>query len=108
MVRPDIQVTLSESQLKKSAFLREAARVLELSNCKVHAGRTETLPSLAVFEAVVMRAVDDSGESHVKALSRVAPGGRLLTLEKAEREHEEFLFEAPVPYSIGVLRVYQP
>lgn len=55
LCRPDISVTLAESQAKKAAFLREALRALDL-RATVHAQRAETLPS--TFDCVVMRAVD--------------------------------------------------
>jgi 16S rRNA (guanine527-N7)-methyltransferase len=57
LCRPEIQVTLSESQSKKAAFLQEAVRVLGLG-AEVYAGRVENLPPGRVFDAVTMRAVD--------------------------------------------------
>ena len=56
LCRPEIQVTLAESQRKKAAFLAEAVRQLRL-NSTVHAGRAETLAP-ASFGAVWMRAVE--------------------------------------------------
>jgi len=53
--RPEIAVTLAESQGKKAAFLREAVRGLEL-NVAVFAGRAESLPTQ--FDCVTLRAVD--------------------------------------------------
>ncbi len=53
--RPEIAVTLAESQNKKAAFLKEAARTLD-SGLIVHGARAETLE--AVFDCVTMRAVD--------------------------------------------------
>src|ERR1017187_8825649 len=55
LCRPEIAVTLAESQGKKAAFLQEAVRVLGIQ-AKVHAGRAEALR--AVFDCVVLRAVD--------------------------------------------------
>ena len=55
LCRPEIQVTLAESQGKKAAFLQEAVRVLGLA-AKVHAGRAETAATR--FDCVVLRAVD--------------------------------------------------
>jgi 16S rRNA (guanine527-N7)-methyltransferase len=55
--RPDLKVTLAESQGKKAAFLREAARKLELP-IEVYAGRVEAMPQARAFDAVAMRAVD--------------------------------------------------
>src|SRR6266567_4454726 len=57
LLRPDIQVTLAESQNKKAAFLREAVRTLDLPNVEVWAARVETLPVDRQFRIVTLRAV---------------------------------------------------
>ena len=55
LCRPEIAVTLAESQGKKAAFLSEAVRVLGVA-ATVHSGRTEVLRN--VFDCITMRAVD--------------------------------------------------
>jgi 16S rRNA (guanine527-N7)-methyltransferase len=55
LCRPEISVTLAESQNKKAAFLREAVRTLELKTT-VHGGRAESLAT--TFDCVILRAVD--------------------------------------------------
>ena len=55
LCRPEISVTLAESQGKKAAFLQEAVRELELK-ARVFAGRAETLSEK--FDCVTLRAVD--------------------------------------------------
>ena len=55
LCRPEIAVTLAESQGKKAAFLSEAGRVLGVA-ATVHSGRTEVLRN--VFDCITMRAVD--------------------------------------------------
>lgn len=67
LCRPEISVTLAESQNKKAAFLREAVRVLELKT-KVHGDRAENLTS--TFDCVTLRAVDEM-ETAVSAASRL-------------------------------------
>ncbi len=57
LLRPDLTVTLAESQHKKSAFLREVIRSLHLT-AKVHAGRAEDLVETQSFDLVTLRAVD--------------------------------------------------
>jgi 16S rRNA (guanine527-N7)-methyltransferase len=54
--RPEIRVTLAESQTKKSAFLQEAVRTLALP-AEVFPGRVETLDRR--FDCVTLRAVDN-------------------------------------------------
>ena len=55
LCRPEISVTLAESQGKKAAFLQEAVRELDLK-ATVFAGRAETLSEK--FDCVTLRAVD--------------------------------------------------
>ena len=77
LCRPEIAVTLAESQGKKAAFLQEAVRVLEIS-ATVHSGRAESLA--AQFDCVTLRAVDRM-ELAVQAAARlVAPGGWLALM----------------------------
>jgi 16S rRNA (guanine527-N7)-methyltransferase len=57
LMRPDVQVTLAESQGRKAAFLREVVRDLGLRS-EVWAGRVETMPAERRFDAVAMRAVE--------------------------------------------------
>jgi len=76
--RPELAVTLAESQGKKASFLREAVRTLGLKT-EVWAGRVETMPPVAgvkrEFDVVTMRAVDDMGRAVVEARGRVKAGG---------------------------------
>jgi 16S rRNA (guanine527-N7)-methyltransferase len=78
--RPDIALTLAESQGKKAAFLHEAVRALELS-VAVHAGRAERL--IERFDCVTMRAVDRmSGSVHL-AVQLLAQDGWLALMTTA-------------------------
>jgi len=77
ILRPEISVTLAESQGKKAAFLREAARTLGLKTT-VWADRAEKLSES--FDVVAMRAVDKMGEMIPVAENLVRPGGYLMLL----------------------------
>ena len=77
LCRPEIVVTLAESQGKKSAFLREAVRVLEIST-KVHSGRAESLATH--FDCVTLRAVDKMELAVQSAAKLVRPGGWLALM----------------------------
>jgi len=85
LCRPEIAVTLAESQGKKAAFLREAVRTLGLSSM-VHSGRAETLATR--FDCVTLRAVDRMGEAARTASGLISPGGFLVLLT-TEAELEE-------------------
>jgi 16S rRNA (guanine527-N7)-methyltransferase len=74
--RPEIGVTLAESQGKKAAFLREAVRTLDLK-ADIWDRRVEEMPSGRVFDAVTLRAVDKMAIASRHAAERVAEGGIL-------------------------------
>jgi 16S rRNA (guanine527-N7)-methyltransferase len=75
--RPEIAVTLAESQGKKAAFLRESVRVLELP-ASVHSARAETLATR--FDCVTLRAVDGMEVAVRAATSLVHPEGWLALM----------------------------
>ena len=79
LLRPDIQVTLAESQNKKAAFLREAVRTLCLST-EVWPARVESMPADRRFHSVTLRAVDNMEAAILVAQARTAPGGQLVLL----------------------------
>jgi 16S rRNA (guanine527-N7)-methyltransferase len=76
LLRPEIQVTLAESQNKKAAFLREAVRTLGLAT-EVWAARVEAMPTERRFDVVTLRAVDQM-EAAIKAAAPRATRGVLL------------------------------
>jgi 16S rRNA (guanine527-N7)-methyltransferase len=71
ILRPEISVTLAESQNKKSTFLREAVRTLALK-VEIWASRVESMPKDLLFHTVTLRAVDNMAA----ALSAAAPRAR--------------------------------
>jgi 16S rRNA (guanine527-N7)-methyltransferase len=75
--RPEIRVTLAESQRKKAAFLREAVRALGLET-EVFDGRVEEMPRGRWFSFVALRAVDKMAQAAAAAVLRVAPEGQLV------------------------------
>jgi len=80
ILRPDVTVTLAESQGKKAAFLREAVRTLGLAT-EVYAGRVEAMPAKRRFDTVALRAVDNMEAAVVEAGRRAAK--RVLILGTA-------------------------
>jgi len=77
LCRPEIAVTLAESQSRKAAFLQEAVRVLNLS-AQVWAKRAETLR--VVFDCVILRAVDRMPIAVARATQLVSPNGWLALM----------------------------
>lgn len=77
LCRPEIAVTLAESQGKKAAFLREAVRRLGI-RAKVHSDRAELLRN--VFDCLTLRAVDKMEAAVQVAALLVRPGGWLALM----------------------------
>jgi 16S rRNA (guanine527-N7)-methyltransferase len=77
LCRPEIAVTLAESQDKKAAFLHEAVRVLGVTTL-VHSGRAESLTTH--FDCVTLRAVDKMELAVQSAAPLVRPGGWLALM----------------------------
>ncbi|HTV13861.1 MAG TPA: 16S rRNA (guanine(527)-N(7))-methyltransferase RsmG [Acidobacteriaceae bacterium] len=75
--RPDLAVTLAESQSRKASFLREVVRTLEL-RAEVWDRRVEEMAEERIFDCVTLRAVDRMAEACSSAATRLAPGGHLL------------------------------
>ena len=109
LCRPEIAVTLAESQGKKAAFLQEAIRVLGVAT-KVYAGRAEAMA--AQFDCVTLRAVDRM-ERAVQAAARLVLPGGWLALMTAGKELDalkkaagvEFAWIEPHPMPGGKDRV---
>lgn len=104
ILRPDIRVTLAESQGKKTAFLQEALRTLRLE-AEVFQGRVEALPPKRQFSIVTLRAVDKMPQACRVAVDRVAPEGWLVlfTTSKAKlglkRQLPEIKWQEELPIS---------
>jgi 16S rRNA (guanine527-N7)-methyltransferase len=81
LCRPEIAVTLAESQGKKAAFLQEAVRTLGIS-ATVHPGRAEMLKNR--FDCVALRAVDRMTEALGAATGLVADDGWLAVMTTEE------------------------
>lgn len=75
--RPELDLTLAESQAKKAAFLQEVVRTLGL-RCRVHGDRAENLRSS--FDCVTLRAVDHMERAVGSGSKLVCSGGWLVIL----------------------------
>jgi 16S rRNA (guanine527-N7)-methyltransferase len=84
---PHIAVTLIESNHKKSAFLREVARALTLTDVNIQTARAETLTGSA-FDVVTLRAVERFESILLTAAALVAPASRLALLIGRSQCHE--------------------
>ena len=79
LARPELSVTLAESQNKKASFLREVVRTLMVP-VDVWGGRAEDMPAERQFDLITLRAVDRPEVALGIARGRLAVGGAILHL----------------------------
>ena len=112
ILRPEISVTLAESQNKKAAFLREATRTLTLPNVRVHGERAETLPTR--YSCVTLRAVDKMASALPIAIQLLEPNGLLAllttttdspTLQQLSEAESHFTWNPPIPLPKETTRI---
>jgi 16S rRNA (guanine527-N7)-methyltransferase len=119
LARPELQVTLVESNRKKAAFLEEVRRVVPVPGLRVEAVRAEDLARRLEtapgqrFDVAVSRATLDLPEWLALGVRLVVPGGAVVGMEGADRHtllpgamrHEYTL--AGVPKAMVVFHVEQ-
>ena len=81
IARPDMQVTLLDSNHKKCAFLEQVKTELGLTNVTVVCERAEQHRPKERFDAVIARAFADLADFVAQAQHLVADGGRLLAMK---------------------------
>ena len=101
LCRPEILVTLADSQGKKAAFLREAARTLGV-RVDIHSDRAESLTTQ--FDCVTLRAVDRINLAAQAASRLLQPGGWLALMTTdgelqplRESCGRQFVWTSPLP-----------
>ena len=88
IARPELAVTLLDSNSKKSAFLRQAAIELGLSNISVHAGRVEQYHPAIGFAAITSRAFAELLDFVTLSRHLLAPSGRWLAMKGTRPDQE--------------------
>jgi 16S rRNA (guanine527-N7)-methyltransferase len=88
ITRPQLQVTLVESNGKKARFMREAVRQLSLGNARVAESRAESLDEPAAYDHLTARALDTLDGIIGVGGHLLKPGGTLLAM-KGVHPHEE-------------------
>ena len=81
IARPELQITLLDSNHKKVAFLQQVKAELALTNITIVCARVETWHPQQAFDAVVSRAFADLADFARQARHLVAPGGQLLAMK---------------------------
>lgn len=107
---PEVELTLIESQNKKSTFLREVVRALQLHHVQVFCGRAEQWPHTA--EIVTLRAVERFELALPIAAGLVAEHGLLCLLIGSAQLHsarqllgDDWQWSPPVPIPNSAARV---
>jgi 16S rRNA (guanine527-N7)-methyltransferase len=100
--RPELGVTLAESQNKKATFLREVCRTLGLdagqgAKTEVWAARVEGMAAGRQFDVVAMRAVDHMEVALEAARVRTREWLVVLTTERAWVPQDGFAVAAMTP-----------
>ena len=103
IVRPELSVTLLDSNTKKTAFLQQAAIELGLKNISVHAGRVEQYHPPVGFDAITSRAFAELADFVGLSRHLLAEGGRWLAM-KGVRPQDEI---ARLPNDVGVESVHR-
>jgi 16S rRNA (guanine527-N7)-methyltransferase len=81
IARPEMRMTLLDSNQKKTAFLREAVSHLMLDKTTVICDRVESWQPQEKFDVIVSRAFADLGETIKIARHLLAPGGTFAAMK---------------------------
>ncbi|MEP6696744.1 MAG: 16S rRNA (guanine(527)-N(7))-methyltransferase RsmG [Pseudonocardiales bacterium] len=88
IARPDLMVTLLEPLGRRSAFLEEMVRTLDLVHVRVVRGRAEEWGARPLVEVVTARAVAPLDRLVGWCVPLLLPGGRLLAIKGAAVQAE--------------------
>jgi 16S rRNA (guanine527-N7)-methyltransferase len=88
IARPELDITLLDSNQKKTTFLRQACIELGLKNVKVECMRVDDYQPSAAFDMVISRAFSDLGE-FVRLSARLCRSGGMLLAMKGVYPHDE-------------------
>jgi 16S rRNA (guanine527-N7)-methyltransferase len=107
--RPELDITLAEAQNKKTAFLKEVVRTLNL-RADVFSGRAESLHS--TFGCITLRAVDRMTAAIEAAVALLEPTGYLAVMTTESNRDQvisaagpSFEWQSPVQLPLSEQRV---
>jgi 16S rRNA (guanine527-N7)-methyltransferase len=101
IAKPQLQVSLVESNGKKARFLREAVRQLKLDNARVIESRAEDVNQSGQYEAITARALDRLNGILEVGAHLLTQNGQLLAM-KAARVQEE-IDELPAEWECSAI-----
>ena len=111
IARPELMVTLLDSNQKKTAFLRQAVIELGLRNVEVHTGRAEQFHSLHApalktpqyYSGIIARAFAETAQLVALTRHLLASGGRWYAM-KGVYPHDEL---ARLPADVRLLAAHE-
>jgi 16S rRNA (guanine527-N7)-methyltransferase len=101
IAKPELGVTLVESNGKKARFLREAVRTLRLDNARVLESRAEAVAGPGNFEVITARALDRLAGIIAVGGHLLAPDGRLLAMKGVRPDDE--IAELPTGWMVSAV-----
>lgn len=81
IARPELEVTLLDSNHKKTTFLAQAKAELALANIRIETGRVESYRPNKLFDVVVSRAFSELSDFVTQARHLVASDGVMLAMK---------------------------
>ncbi len=105
IMRPDLRVTLLDSNAKKLRFVRQASAELRLANVEIVQQRMEQYRPEQAFDMVISRAVASIGGIYRDTARLVRPGGRFLFMKGACPHQEVAAFAAAGQLHVEALQV---
>ena len=103
IARPELRITLLDSNSKKAAFLQQAAIELALPNISVHCGRVEQYHPTVGFAAITSRAFSELADFVRLSRHLLAPGGHWLAM-KGVWPHDEI---TRLPANVALVAVHR-
>lgn len=88
LARPDVQVTLVESNGKKTRFLREVVRTLGIANARVLESRAEAVAEPGAYRQITARALATLDGILAVGGHLLAPDGVLLAMKSGTTDEE--------------------
>lgn len=105
ITRPQLQVTLVESNGKKARFMREALRHLALGNARVAEARAEAVDEPAAYDHLTARALDTLAGIIAVGGHLLRPGGSLLAMKGVYPREE--IAALPAGWRVGEVHPLQ-
>ncbi len=107
LVRPELQVTLLDSNAKKIRFVQQAVAELGIDNVEVVHARVEEYRDASGYDIIISRAYSSTDEFYKQVTPLLAPGGHILAMKGVYPMAEMEVLPAAVVKEVVRLEVPQ-